>query len=73
MVNRRSMSILKYVSKQPFRKLKDHNLEFPNVDLPTSGVSSRACTTMPQVDTDAETSSTSHLSSLFIFIVRLVV
>ena len=28
-----------------------------------AGVSSRACTTMPQVDTDAETSSTSHLSS----------
>lgn len=49
--------------------MKDHNLEFPNVDLPTSDVSSHACTTMPQLDTstpDAETgtsasSSASHL------------
>ena len=56
MVNRRSihaMSILKYVTKQPSRKLKDHNLELPNADLPNLGVSSRACTTVP----DAETSS----------------
>ena len=39
-----SMSILKYVTKQPSRKLKDHNLEFPDVDPPTSGDFSRACT-----------------------------
>ena len=45
------MYILKYVTKQPSRKLKDHNLEFPNVDLLTSNVSSRACTNMPQLDT----------------------
>ena len=45
------MSILKYVTKQPSRKLKDHNLELPNADLPNSGVSSRACTTMPDAET----------------------
>ena len=45
------MFILKYVIKQHSRKLKDHNLEFPDVDLPTSDDSSRACTTMPQLGT----------------------
>eukprot|EP00731_Ephydatia_muelleri_P009929 Em0005g515a len=45
------MSILKYVTKQPSRKLKDHNLELPNADLPNLGVSSRACTTVPDAET----------------------
>ena len=49
-----TMSILKYVTKQPSRKLKDHNLELPNADLPNLGVSSRACTTMPDAETQTK-------------------
>ena len=51
--NHSAMSILKYVTKQPSRKLKDHNMELPNADLPTLGVSSRACTTMPGAETSS--------------------